>query len=96
MTKIEQSTTPMPWAQDGHEIVYPGAGEGDHALVAICVQHNGDTALICRAVNSHAVLVEALEEVIALVVDDPPGGLQILPGDVAQSVRAALTLAKGA
>lgn len=82
-------TTETPW----HTVDFlDGVSEirkGNLIIGNIC---KPDAELIIRAVNSHAALVEALEELVEEAFKNMTGG----KGHLIDNAYAALTLAKGA
>lgn len=80
--------TPTPWVRRGLAL------EADKKIIAWIVErfdpkeHNATANFICRAVNAHEELVEALKETLAVAARNEEG-------DFADRARAALAKAEG-
>ncbi len=107
MSKSDEKHTPTPWSckymfQGSHtpkraDIKGPPGHREVAAVYWHVVDSDHETALanaafIVRAVNSHAALVEALEDVLSLYF----AASQTPDMNFVNKARAALTLAKGA
>lgn len=99
-TEKQPAHTPTPWHLHNSETIDGPKGEWIATVKPILPgarlgEAAANAALIVRAVNSHAALVEALSEVLALY---DCGGDFYIPYDVATKrlgrIRAALKLAK--